>query len=163
MSSGFLLSQPGSLTDWSAACTLSVRPAVCSKKGVCFCQRDRQFRTMARKNAIQWRRKPHYKLSEEWGTSILLLGCQRLLLHAHSCHHVSEGWRDPWYSHSLFNCRVRGMGWAITPHFNPPHATVYFIRVRTSKSRGSQFLSKDINLPVTSLMLMPLLHRLLDF
>ena len=112
----------------------------------CFSAGDRENSgRVARKNGMRWRRKLHYDLSEELGSSISLFWLS-VGVSAPSFHRVSEGERNTAHSFPSFNCGIKRM---CDKALHESHNLIFFI---SSISRppywggGVHFFSQDLTL-----------------
>lgn len=98
---------PVRLDDGPQLTALSHLPSV--NRRDCISAGDRENSgCVARKNGMQWRRKLHYDLSKELGSSIFLFWLS-VGTSAPSFHRVSERERNTAHISPSFNCRIKRM------------------------------------------------------
>lgn len=106
----------GCLSDWNIAHS-SLHCHIChlQREGSVFRGERENSVSVARKNGMQWRRKLHYLVSAEPGSSIFLF---RLSVSnsASSCHHLSKGKRTPGHVLPLLIADLKE--WVIKPYIN---------------------------------------------
>lgn len=96
---------PVRLDDGPQLTALSCLPS--ANRRDCISAGDRENSgCVARKNGMQWRRKLHYDLSKELGSSIFLFWLS-VGISAPSFHRVSEGERNTAHIFPCFNCRIK--------------------------------------------------------